>query len=297
MDGVQLPSPLSRGSIVATGPGPLGLGGSDRPGGSRIVRELATSTSSLSIEDGVSNRRLSRTGSNFGGLLTPTQERIGALLRCVRRSTREYETTRRKAFEDVDESKILDATTRPSAEVEKNLKGAEAALSAFRDRRAKAMEDEVEFGTAAASNNNGEFDTWGDDLDPRASAEKDLHPLVGGESLEVLMNPETVAADAKVLQKAFLWPTIEQPSAAKLVYAKDALRMYTLAARRIRQLQISVVQVDAQQRLARSRGEEVEPCPVTVPELTFVALVQDEGGHGYRRATKARSDQQTTLSG
>ena len=45
--------------------------------------------------------------------------------------------------------------------------------------------------------------------------EKDLHPLVGGESLEVLMNPETVAADAKVLQKAFLWPTIEQPSAAQ----------------------------------------------------------------------------------
>ena len=172
--------------------------------------------------------------------------------------------------------------------------------------------DEVEFGGASSRSNTSSsegtrnFDRsfWGDDLDPNCDPTATIHPLLGGESLNYLLDKNVMANDEACLKKGVMWDKIEKPGLNRLAYAKDALRMFTLAARRINAIRLRVKEADKAKR-SRSSESSVSVDDDTdsfllgaeklqVPELTFVALVKDEKGM-YKNATKAKKDMQSNL--
>ena len=226
----------------------------------------------------------SSTGSNQGKSIHPfptsSQERMAALIRTVRRQALLYEKERIKKLYTEQESKqqsrhnistatLLDATERPKNMNIKLKKKEEAELWA--GMQDKKLIDEREFGA-----NETEWGCDDDDDDDNNDIQKIgeemklIHPGLGGESRHFLQKSEK--DDNQRLSKDFMWAAIQSPAKHKLVYAKDALRLYSLASRRVAVLQSAD-----------------DHTLIQVPELTFVALVADEN-HGYKNAATPKKD-------
>ena len=217
-------------------------------------------------QNGTSQRNRNSSGamSSTNNLLTPSQEKIGALLRCIRRQMIEYAVTRRKTYKQMN---CIDAREIPN-NMDDKLKDS-SLLILWKDMQNEKLKDEHEYGLNEIE--------WGNDETFAANTfngndTKQIHPGIGGESLHQLKLSKE--KDQCLLRKDFMWSNIALPLLEKIVYAKDALRLYTLASRRVHALQ-----------------EQMKVESIKVPELTFVALVADESGHGYKDATTTRKDE------
>lgn len=208
---------------------------------------------------------------------TSSQERMAALIRTVRRQALLYEKERIKKLNTEQESKeqsrklststLLDATERPKNMNIKLKKKEEAELWAgIQDKKLK---DEREFG-ANEKDWGCDDDDDKDDIQKIGEDMKLIHPGLGGECRNFLKKSEK--DDNQRLSKDFMWAAIQGPAKHKLVYAKDALRLYSLASRRVAVLQSAD-----------------DNTMIQVPELTFVALVADEN-HGYKNAATPKKD-------
>lgn len=217
-------------------------------------------------ENGIGERNRNSSGaiSSTNNLLKPSQEKIGALLRCIRRQMIEYTVTRRKTYKQMN---CIDAREIPN-NMDDKLKDS-SLLILWKDMQNEKLKDEHEYGLNEIE--------WGNDETFAANTSngndtKRIHPGIGGESLHQLKASKE--KDQCLLRKDFMWSNIALPLSDKIVYAKDALRLYTLASRRVHALQ-----------------EQMKVESIKVPELTFVALVADESGHGYKDATTTRKDE------
>jgi hypothetical protein len=192
------------------------------------------------------------------------QDKMGALIRCLRRQTIKYELERKNTNAKI---RCLDAREAPR-DMENKFKNPTLFII-WKDIQKDQLKDELEYGTETNEA------CWGND-NVGGLGTKLIHPGIGGESQQHLTI--TKEEDNKLLRKDFLWSNVALPPKEKLVYAKDALRLYTLASRRVHALQ-----------------EKLAEESITVPELTFVALVADESGHGYKDATTTRKDEYVNI--
>ena len=195
--------------------------------------------------------------------LTSSQLKMSALLRCIRRQLIRYEVERKKNYTQSNNNKqmkLFEAREPPPNNM-KNKFQDPIYLSIWNDIQQDKMKDEIEFGSVAAADAKQDALAWGIE---DTFTEKELKALE--------------EQDEQQLKKDFMWSKIELPTKDKVVYAKDALRLFTLASRRVRALKTK----------QRSTVTSLEM--IKVPELTFVALVQDESGHGYKSATSVRKD-------
>ena len=206
---------------------------------------------------------------------TPSQERMSSVLRHIRRSNMIYQEKRKNDF---GSSTILfDARESPKGGMENKLKD-DISVQVWNEKHNEMLKDENEYGHDQRKSATQQFQQWGtDDVhydgDANLNMTLENHPGMGGESINYLHRQKE--KDELLLQRDFMWSTIKLPTEHQLVYAKDALRVYSLASRRVHIIQ----------------QEQANGKDVLVPELTFVALVADESGHGYKDATTTKKDQ------
>ena len=294
------------------------------------------STMSSQSSDSSRVAKFSRSSSNLSmatrSTTTEAMERMAALIRILRRQVRDYESSRREAWAKEAEreswektTQMLDATTRPGNGFKFGASVDELHHMMYTMKVEELTKDERAFGDHvpprsgrdAGGGSGGETgfasssrasSHWGDDLDPSSDPSARVHPLEGGECLDYLLDERVKTSDEACLKRGVLWDAIEMPGSDRLAYAKDALRVYTLAARRINALHVRVKEAEKEHRSTisssssslSSKAEENHVSLVfsaeelQVPELTFVALVKDEKGM-YKNATHAKKDTQSDL--
>jgi len=253
-------------------------------------------------------------------------ERMAALIRILRRQVRDYEIHRMKAWTEEakrecwkKETPLLDATTRPGDDFCFGSSVDELHHMMYKMKVEELTKDEVEFGNHVSPDSNGGShrrsdiselsrssapDYWGHDLDSSSNSSVRIHPLLGGECLDYLLDERVQESDEACLKRGVMWDAIEKPGSGRLAYAKDALRMYTLAARRIHALHVRIKRAEGERcstmsssaSLADEDNDSIvlSAEELQVPELTFVALVKDEKGM-YKNATHAMKDTQSDL--
>ena len=283
-------------------------------------------TSTLSSQSSTSSKSGKHRSMSSSSVRQTTEamERMAAMIRILRRKVRDYESRRVKAWaEDAErecwekDTLMLDATTRPGDDFHFGSSVDELHHMMYKMKVEELTKDEVEFGNHVSPDSYGgggdgngssrddiSESCWGQDLDQSSDPSMRIHPLLGGECLDYLLDERVQENDEACLKRGIMWDAIEKPGSGRLAYAKDALRMYTLAARRIYALHTRVKRAERERRMtisspAPSKGENDDSMVLSaedlqVPELTFVALVKDEKGM-YKNATLAKKDTQSDL--
>ena len=230
---------------------------------------------------------------------TPSQLRMSALIRCIRRNNIVYQKNRiirinqeqkeegqqkKKIFND---NEIFDARERPKGGMETRLKDA-ASQELWRMKQNDMLKDEHEYGSdRRIFGNDNKVDKGNNNV-------LKIHRGMGGECYNFLIKNAT--DDDLLLKSDFLWKDIILPNPRQMVYAKDALRLYSLASRRVYGLQEQMEQDKKKGSGGGGGGDDnggdgennENGDGIQVPELTFVALVAD--GHGYKDATTVKED-------